>query len=72
MNEAFVARPASRGRKGGIVGQVSVREGSRENMVRGGMVQDAVRREICSGCGDEFVAEFKKKYDGREMREGEK
>ena len=59
LNEAFVARTASRGLKSGNVGQGSVREGSRENMVRGGIVQDAVRREIWSGCGDEFVVEFR-------------
>ena len=49
---------ASRELKSGNVGQGSVRTGSRENMVRSGIVQDAVRRDIWSGCGDEFVVEF--------------
>ena len=36
------------------VGQGGVREEARENMVRGGQVQEAVRKEMWSGCGDEF------------------
>ena len=57
--EAFMARTANGGLKSGNVGQGSVGERSRENMVRGGMVQDAVRREIWSRSGDEFVAEVR-------------
>lgn len=37
-------------------GQVKEDNGDR---VRGGMVQDAVRREMWSGCGDEFAAEVR-------------
>lgn len=39
------------------IGQGSVREEKIEKRVRGGMVQDAVRREMWTGCGNEFLEE---------------
>lgn len=40
------------------IGYGQVRE-EMDDVVRGGIVQDAVRREMWSGCGDEFAAEIR-------------